>query len=283
MREEQSTEQSGQNQKTTIIVAVIAVIVIVIIGWTVFSGDDPDPEPVEQEVTMEVEPEEVEEVEPEPVEEVEETTPPITDRVVTEPDSEPEPEPLPSLNNSTPTVMSELDDKSVDTDPVTSDNLIRDLVVFIDNIGAGVVARDTAVIDGPTDRFMVQESGDMTYIDPRSYARYDAIVDWFVGLDEEAMVTVFEHFEPLFNEAYAEVSRPGADFRNRISRAVSVLNAAPEQNGRLALHDDEVMYTFADESLESLPAAQRQMIRLGPDNMRRVKAKLNRLLNALNN
>ncbi|WP_165831994.1 MULTISPECIES: DUF3014 domain-containing protein [Gammaproteobacteria] len=280
MREENSTEQTGQNQKTTIIVAVIAVIVIVIIGWTVFSGGEPepDPEPVEQEVSMEVEPEE-EEVVTDPVEEVEEESPPITDRVVTEP----EPDPLPGLNESTPAVMSALDERSVDTDPVTSENLIRDLVVFIDNIAAGIVARDAAVIDGPSERFMVQESGDTTYIDPRSYARYDAIVDWFVGLDEDAMVAVFEQFEPLFDEAYAEVSRPGADFRDRVRRAVSVLNAAPEQNGRLALNDDEVMYTFADESLESLPAAQRQMIRLGPDNMRRVKAKLTRLLNALNN
>ncbi len=41
------------------------------------------------------------------------------------------------------------------------------------------------------------------------------------------------------------------------------------------------MYTFADDSYESLPAAQKQLLRMGPDNIQRVKDKLREIRRAL--
>jgi hypothetical protein len=42
-----------------------------------------------------------------------------------------------------------------------------------------------------------------------------------------------------------------------------------------------VMFKFADPQLEGLAAAQKQLLRTGPDNMRRIKAKLREIKEAL--
>jgi hypothetical protein len=41
------------------------------------------------------------------------------------------------------------------------------------------------------------------------------------------------------------------------------------------------MYKFADRQLESLTAPQKQLLRTGPENMRRIKAKLRELKETL--
>lgn len=267
------------SNKTTVIVAVCVVIAIVIIGWAVFSGDEPEPVPEPVPVTVETQaPEEV----PAPDE------PPVVENVVPEVDvveqSEVETvvEPvLPQLANSTPVVMTELNTRRVNTRAIHSDNLIRDFVAFVDNLAAGEIARESAVIKGPEARFAVKDIDGNLYLDPKSYERYNQIVDWFVNMDNAALLTVFEEYEPLFDEAFAEISRPNASFRERVQQAANVLLETPEQRSMLKLEQEKVMYTFADESLEQLPAAQKQMLRLGPDNMVRVKRKINSLLQSL--
>jgi hypothetical protein len=44
--------------------------------------------------------------------------------------------------------------------------------------------------------------------------------------------------------------------------------------GEVRLNADRVSYRFADPALESLAAAQRQFLRMGPRNVRIVQAKL---------
>lgn len=288
MRDENSNDQAvpetGQNNKTIIIMSVVVVAALIIIGWAVFRDDKPEPMPVvEIPVTEPVVPEQpmvepekkVEEYfVPEVVVEAKQPVPKVKEEIQ-KPD-------LPSLQTSTPAVLNTLTEKNVNVRPVRSENLVRDLVAFVDNIAAGVVARDSAMIKGPEARFEIEEVDGKVYMGPSSYQRYDNVVNWFVDMDDQALVAAFKQYEPLLNEAYAEISRPGDSFLARFERAISVINATPEIQGLIELNSDKIMYTYADEELESLPAAQRQMLRLGPNNMARVKAKLNALQRALN-
>jgi hypothetical protein len=50
--------------------------------------------------------------------------------------------------------------------------------------------------------------------------------------------------------------------------------AAPEQAGPIALVQEKVMYEFADPRLEALPVGQKMLIRMGPENAKKVKARL---------
>jgi hypothetical protein len=81
----------------------------------------------------------------------------------------------------------------------------------------------------------------------------------------------------LFQQAYEELGYPGAYFNDRLVHAIDHLLATPEIAGDLALKQPRVLYEFADPQLEMLSAGQKAMLRIGPDNARRVKAKLRAL------
>ena len=47
------------------------------------------------------------------------------------------------------------------------------------------------------------------------------------------------------------------------------------------VYTDSVMFKFKDQRLEALAAPQKQLLRTGPENMRRIKAKLRELRTAI--
>ncbi|WP_278373940.1 DUF3014 domain-containing protein, partial [Idiomarina abyssalis] len=95
------------------------------------------------------------------------------------------------------------------------------------------------------------------------------------------LVENYELFKPLVQEAYAEIGYPESDFDNTLLDAIEVALDTPVPDGLVQVEDDSVMYTFADDSYESLPAAQKQLLRMGPDNIQRVKDKLREIRRAL--
>jgi hypothetical protein len=57
--------------------------------------------------------------------------------------------------------------------------------------------------------------------------------------------------------------------------------ATPELDTAVELVQPKVMYKFADPTLEALPPLQKQLIRMGPDHVRRIKAYLREVEAAL--
>ena len=62
---------------------------------------------------------------------------------------------------------------------------------------------------------------------------------------------------------------------------MSVFIAAPELTGPVHMVRPKVLYQFADETLEARSAGQKIMMRMGPHNELRVKAKLQEIRQAL--
>lgn len=269
LHEEELEQKSGQGKLITTLVIVIA-IAVAVIAWlwqqqAATPEPQPTPEPAETVIT-ETEPETPSEPEPD-VDVVTEVEDPLEEI--------PEPAPdLPELENSTEAVLTDLREAEQSVEPIQSDRLIRDAVVFVDNLRNGLVARDNALLPAPKSRFRVLEQNDKIYIDPRSYDRYNSTVDWFVSLDTGVLVNLFNYYQPLAEEALGEIGYPDAAPDEVLIEAINLLLDTPSAGTVIELTDEEVMYKFADPSLESLPPAQKQMLRLGPDNMRRVKLKL---------
>ncbi|CUA87732.1 DUF3014 domain-containing protein [Pseudidiomarina woesei] len=271
---------ANSTNKLKLIVSVIVVlaIAIVVVFWLAQQqSPQPLPQPVVQpEVTQPIA-EEPELIEPEVSETVE-----IEAQPVAEPVAEPEPvKPLPTLSNSSTAVLDELAEFEQDTAPLKGEQLIRDTVVFVDNLRQGIVVRDKAVIEPPKGKFRVLEQNGKVYIDPRSYDRYNTVVDWFVSLNTQVLVDLFTRYQPLSQAALAEVGYPDENPKYVLLEAIDVLLSTPSVGTVIELNDDSVMYRYADPTLEALPAAQKQMLRMGPDNIRRVKLKLEELQQAL--
>ena len=157
------------------------------------------------------------------------------------------------------------------------DDLVRRLAALIDNAQRGDYPRRQVAFLTPTAKFPVQQSGDQIVLDPEGYHRFDGIVDVAVSIDPKHAATLLRTLSPLLVTAMRELGTQDVDpvvaMRAGIDRAL----ATPEVEGDLALVQPKVLYEFADPRLESLDPLQKQLLRMGPGNLARIKAYLGQL------
>ncbi|MCP4897650.1 MAG: DUF3014 domain-containing protein [bacterium] len=159
-----------------------------------------------------------------------------------------------------------------------NDDLVRRFVASVANIADGESPKGHLEFLSPGQRFKVKTVGAETRIDPASYRRYDLVVTVFDSLDVEGTVALFKELEPLFDDAYAEIAPRGRKFDETFAQAVDHLLAVPVIEERPELKSLVVTYEFADTKLEELTDAQRQLLRMGPENVSAVQSKLRELL-----
>lgn len=164
---------------------------------------------------------------------------------------------------------------------IATDDLVRTFVVAVDNMSEGDTPAQHLKVLAPQNPFRVSGGSGRMVIDPRSYARYDLIVDAFDSLDVAGTAELYQQLEPLMDEAYRDLGYPDGHFADAMARAIEYLARTPVVDGEIALVSHTVAYEFADETLESLSPVQRQALRMGPRNLRLVKRKLLDLTRAL--
>lgn len=151
-------------------------------------------------------------------------------------------------------------------------DLVRRFVASVNLVAQGKSPRGQIEFLRPDEPFEVVERGGELVPDPASFRRYDTVVDVVTGTDPEMVVALYREARPLVRAAYAEISRPDARFDPLLRRAIDHLLSAPVPEQPTPLERKVVTYAYRDESLETLSDAQRQLLRLGPDNARRVQS-----------
>jgi hypothetical protein len=165
---------------------------------------------------------------------------------------------------------------------LVNEDLIRRFVASVDNIASGVSPQAHLDFLRPKEGFEVDERRNgVLVIEPDSYGRYDLVAQVFASLDTEGTVALYRELEPLIDEAYAEIGPAGADFDDRLNRAFDLLLAVPVLEGDAEVEQLIVTYAWADDELESLAAAQRHFLRMGPDNVSLIQGKLGEFRAAL--
>jgi hypothetical protein len=94
------------------------------------------------------------------------------------------------------------------------------------------------------------------------------------SVDAAQLAGVYLHYYPLFQKAYEDLGYPSGYFNDRLVQVIDLLLATPQVEGPIDLVRPNVMYVFADPTLEARPAGQKILIRMGPENAAVVKAKL---------
>jgi hypothetical protein len=157
---------------------------------------------------------------------------------------------------------------------LTTDHLIRNFTAVVLNIAQGQSPAVHLRGIAPQGSFQVQPSGSQFVVDTASYRRYDTYADAVDGLDPQGTARLYATLKPRIDDAYRDLGAPDEDFSRTLERAIVALLETPVPTGPVRLEGDSVAYTYADTRLESLSAAQRQFLRMGPRNMRLVKSKL---------
>jgi|KBSSwiStaDraftv2_1062776.scaffolds.fasta_scaffold104004_4 hypothetical protein len=164
---------------------------------------------------------------------------------------------------------------------LATDGLIENFTVATLNLSEGTtpVAHWPAL--KPRARFSVVETPRGTALDPKSYRRYDEYAAAIGALDPAGTARLYLTLKPRIADAYRQLGYPDGDFDPVLERAFGVLLATPVVEGEIPLHQKVLSYQFIDPKIESLPASAKQLLRMGPANMKIVQDKLREIARQL--
>ena len=190
---------------------------------------------------------------------------------------------LPPLD-STDTLVRELVN-GISSHPVvaswlTTDRLIVNFVTVTGRIADGKTPVAELKAIGPVAPFRTTNTRGGATIDPASYRRYDRYAQAVAAIDAHGAAHVYQTLKPRIDEADRNFGGSGA-FDAELERAIVELLKVPVVDGDVPLRAAGIGYGYADPRLESLSPAQKQLLRMGPENVRTVQGKLREVAVAL--
>lgn len=160
-------------------------------------------------------------------------------------------------------------------------DLVRKFVAAVDNIANGLSPRPQMEFFGLRAKFKVTERPGMTYLDPASYERYNIVADVLDTVSAAGCAKQYRDFQPLFRQAYRELGYPKEDFDLTLLRAIIEILKTPVVEDSIVLEKKVTTYMMVDPVLEGLSSPQKHMLRMGPENVQLIQAKLREIALAL--
>lgn len=148
------------------------------------------------------------------------------------------------------------------------------IVATVDALPRSKVATRILPLRGPGGAFVVDGETDARVIGSANAARYEAHLRLAEAVDGKRAAALYVRFYPLLQQAYRDLGYPQGNFNDRLVAVIDHLLATPAIDGPIRVVQPKVLYEFADAELESRSAGQKLLLRMGPTNADRVKAKL---------
>ena len=208
------------------------------------------------------------------------STPPAIQHPVPAPAAQASGKPLPPLNYSDAAMLSALN--TLIGQPAVArflvpKNIIRRIVVTVDSLPRVKVAANLRPVKPTPGQTIVNRQGGVALLSQRNFARYTPFVAVVSRLNVKALARLYFRMYPLFQQAYESLGYPGKYFNDRLVQAIDSLLATPSVSTPPTLERPKVFWQFADPKLEALPAGQKLLIRMGPQNAAVIEHKLRQL------
>lgn len=153
-------------------------------------------------------------------------------------------------------------------------DFVRNVVATVDNLPRRSLFSANMPVKPVPGPFQTTFATSGLAIADANAARYAAYVRVLELVDAAQLVALYERHYPLFEQAYRELGYPSGHFNDRLVEAIEVTLATPEVAPPLRVVQPKVYYEYVDRGLETLPSAQKLMLRMGPGNAATVKARL---------
>lgn len=152
--------------------------------------------------------------------------------------------------------------------------IIARIVATIDALPRHAIGSRILPLRTPQGAFVTDQAGGATVIGDRNaerYAPYMRVVD---SVDPKMLVAWYVRYYPLFQQAYRQLGYPKGYFNDRLIEVIDNLLAAPDLAQPPAVELQQGHYVYVDPALESLSVGQKLLLRVGPADAARIKAKL---------
>ena len=154
------------------------------------------------------------------------------------------------------------------------DDFVKKVVATVDSLARADVAARMNPAKPVAGKFATAGAGDKVVLGAANFARYTPWVEMIDSLDADEAAALYKRLYPQFQSAYESLGNPDGYFNDRVVEVIDHLLAAPEAPATIALVQPNVYYEFADPMLEGESAGRKLLLRMGPGNAARVKAKL---------
>ena len=157
---------------------------------------------------------------------------------------------------------------------LATNGLIENFAVVTLNMSEGrtPVAHLQALM--PAARFRVRSAAGGVFLDPGSYQRYTSTRPPWTGWTPRERARLYLTLKPRILDAYRMLGYPDGDFDPVLEKAIAGLLAVPIIDSDIPVRETIITYKFVDPDLEALSPAQKQLLRMGPRNIRLVQQKL---------
>ena len=164
---------------------------------------------------------------------------------------------------------------------LATEGRIRNFTLVVTNIADGKAPAASLRMLRPASPFRVVERSNDLYLDPQTYERYAGLADAVASIDPAGGARLYATLKPRIEEAHRELGELDTPFDRTLERAIVLLLKTPIEEGPVRVEPRGIVYGFADDDLEDLTAAQKQLLRMGPRNARAVQKTLRAIAVAL--
>jgi len=159
--------------------------------------------------------------------------------------------------------------------------LLRRFVGAVNAIAGGYSPRDEIEFMQHLRPFVVREDEGLLVVASSSYRRYDRAAAAFASIDVDGGVELYRRFGPRLEEIYREIAWADSGFDDRLREAIDHLLEVEVPSSQIEVEQRAIVYAYAEDGLERLTGAQKQLLRMGPGNARAVQTKLRELRTAI--
>jgi len=210
----------------------------------------------------------------------------VEDKPEVKPELKPAAPILPSLDDSDGLIRGLFSPEGTPSNLATwleLDDLIRRSASYMDGLARGSISAKIFPLSAPEGKFTTHRQDDVIWLNAGNYERYNSTIDVLLVLDMQKMVQIFHTVRPLLEIAFSELGYKPRQMDGIILQTIDNILATPVIVEPLKLTRDSVAYKFADPDLEALMPLQKQLLRAGPENTRRIQQQAKALREALLN
>lgn len=158
-------------------------------------------------------------------------------------------------------------------------NVINKFIIIVNDLSQNQMLYKHRTFIKPPGKIVVKMDSKGLYLAKQSYSRFNPLANAIEAIDVQTGLDLYIVFKPLFEKVYKEFSYP-AQYRldDIFMKAAANVIEAPIVTNRIALVKHTISYKYADKKLESLNDVEKLMIRMGPENTKKIQAKLRKLV-----
>jgi hypothetical protein len=160
---------------------------------------------------------------------------------------------------------------------LVTDRLIERFVLSVVEVAGGSNPSEHLPFLVPSTPFPVRSEGGRLFMADAGPRRHDLLANVVASLDTRGTLTLYRQLSPLLEESYRGLGLPGGSFDQTLRLALDQILSVGIPTETPALVPYEGVYIYQIPALEERRGAEKALLRMGPDNIRQVQAKLREL------